>query len=124
MRYGAKAGFSSAGFLIVANLGTTAAEMARTEPIFFSTYIAMTAVAAAIVLIPGAPLVPILFLTQAVNAVMLLPFLAIIVHLARDRALMGELRIGGVSACAAWATTALIAVAVVALGVFTVLPGH
>src|SRR5437868_6266302 len=28
MRYGVKAGFSSAGFLIVANLGTTAAEMA------------------------------------------------------------------------------------------------
>jgi Mn2+/Fe2+ NRAMP family transporter len=28
MRYGAKAGFSSAGFLIIANLGTTAAEMA------------------------------------------------------------------------------------------------
>jgi Mn2+/Fe2+ NRAMP family transporter len=28
MRYGTKAGFSSAGFLILANLGTTAAEMA------------------------------------------------------------------------------------------------
>jgi hypothetical protein len=34
----------------------------------------MTALAAAIVLIPGAPLVPIRFLTQAVNAVMLLPY--------------------------------------------------
>jgi hypothetical protein len=33
----------------------------RTDPIFFSTYIAMIAVASAIVLIPGAPLVPILF---------------------------------------------------------------
>jgi NRAMP (natural resistance-associated macrophage protein)-like metal ion transporter len=96
----------------------------RTEPIFFLTYIAMTAVAAAIVLIPGAPLVPILFLTQAVNAVMLLPLLAMIVHLARDPAIMGELRIGPVSACTAWATTALVAVAVVALGVFSVLPGH
>ena len=28
LRYGVKAGFSSAGFLVVANLGTTAAEMA------------------------------------------------------------------------------------------------
>jgi hypothetical protein len=36
----------------------------------------------------------------------------------------GELRIGTVSACAAWATTALIAVTVVALGVFSLLPGH
>ena len=96
----------------------------RTEPIFFSTFIAMTAVAAAIVLIPGAPLVPILFLTQALNAVMLLPFLAVIVHLARDAQLMGDLRIGKVSMWAAWATTALIGVTVVALAVVTVLPGH
>jgi Mn2+/Fe2+ NRAMP family transporter len=96
----------------------------RTEPIFFSTYIAMTATAAAIVLIPGAPLVSILFLTQALNAVMLLPFLAMIVHLARDESLMGDLRIGTSSACAAWATTALIGVTVVALAVVSVLPGH
>jgi NRAMP (natural resistance-associated macrophage protein)-like metal ion transporter len=96
----------------------------RTDPIFFSTYIAIIAIASAIVLIPGAPLVPILFLTQAVNAVMLLPFLAMITYLARDAQLVGELRIGGTSAVAAWATTALIAVAVVALGVFSVLPTH
>ena len=94
----------------------------RTEPIFFSTYIVMTVAAAAIVLIPGAPLVPILFLTQAVNAVMLLPLLAMIVHLSRDAALMGELRIGRVSAGAAWATTALIALTVGALAVVSVLP--
>ena len=96
----------------------------RTEPVFFSTYIAMTATAAAIVLIPGAPLVSILFLTQALNAVMLLPFLAMIVHLARDESLMGDLRVGTPSAYAAWATTALIGVTVVALGVVSVLPGH
>jgi NRAMP (natural resistance-associated macrophage protein)-like metal ion transporter len=96
----------------------------RTDPIFFSTYIAMTVAAAAIVLIPGAPLIPILFLTQAVNAVMLLPLLAMIAHLTRDASLMGELRIGTVSAWAAWATTGLIAVTVVALAVVSVLPGH
>jgi len=95
----------------------------RTEPIFFSTYIAMTVAAAAIVLIPGAPLVPILFLTQAVNAVMLLPLLAMIVHLTRDATLMGELRIGKISAAAAWATTALIALTVAALAVVSALPG-
>jgi NRAMP (natural resistance-associated macrophage protein)-like metal ion transporter len=94
----------------------------RTEPLFFSTYIAITAVASALVLIPHAPLVPILFLTQALNAVMLLPLLAMIVHLANDASLMGELRIGKVSMVAAWATTALIAVTVVALGVVSVLP--
>ena len=96
----------------------------RTDPIFYLTYIAMIAIASAIVLVPGAPLVRILFLTQALNAVMLLPFLAMIAHLSRDAQLMGELRIGATSAYAAWATTALIAVAVVALGVFNVLPGR
>src|SRR4029079_16207891 len=40
----------------------------RTDPIFFLTYIGMTAIAAAVVLVPGAPLVPILFLTQVINA--------------------------------------------------------
>ena len=45
-------------------------------------------------------------------------------HLTRDRALIGELRIGAVSACAGWATTALITVTVAVLGVFSLLPGH
>jgi NRAMP (natural resistance-associated macrophage protein)-like metal ion transporter len=96
----------------------------RTDPIFFSTYITMTAIAAAIVLIPGVPLISILFLTQALNAIMLLPFLAMIVHLTCDASLMGELKIGTISAWAAWATTGLIAITVVGLAVLTVLPGH
>jgi hypothetical protein len=37
---------------------------------------------------------------------------------------MGELTIGRVGACAAWATTGLITVTVVALGVFSLLPGR
>jgi Mn2+/Fe2+ NRAMP family transporter len=96
----------------------------HTDPIFFSTFIAMTVAAAAIVLMPGAPLVSILFLTQAVNAVMLLPLLAMIVHLTRDASLMGDLRVGTFSTWAAWATTALIAFTVVALAVVSVLPGN
>jgi hypothetical protein len=47
-----------------------------------------------------------------------------IAHLTRDRALIRELRIGAVSACAASATTALITVTVAVLGVFSLLPGH
>ncbi len=93
----------------------------RTEPLFFATYVAMIGVASAIVLVPGAPLVQILFLSQALNAVLLLPFLALIVHLARDESLMGELRIGSVSAWAARLTTAVIALTVVALAFVSVL---
>ena len=47
-----------------------------------------------IVLIPGAPLIPILFLTQALNAVLLLPLLWFVRGIARDRGLMGEAVVG------------------------------
>jgi Mn2+/Fe2+ NRAMP family transporter len=62
----------------------------RNEPVFYGTYFAVTAVGAGIVLVPGAPLVPILFLTQALNALLLLPLLILMIALARDRSLMGE----------------------------------
>jgi Mn2+/Fe2+ NRAMP family transporter len=43
------------------------------------------------VLIPQAPLVPILYLSQALNAILLLPILVVfIVGITRDRTLMGE----------------------------------
>jgi hypothetical protein len=44
----------------------------------------LAAIAAAIVLIPGAPLIPLLFLTQALNAVLLLVILPFIRSLAKD----------------------------------------
>ena len=47
----------------------------RDARLFYVTYGAVVGVAAAIVLIPGAPLIPILFLSQALNAVLLLPLL-------------------------------------------------
>jgi Mn2+/Fe2+ NRAMP family transporter len=62
----------------------------RNEPVFYGTYFAVTALGAGIVLVPGAPLVPILFLTQALNALLLLPLLILMIFLARDRSLMGE----------------------------------
>ena len=43
-------------------------------------------------LIPGAPLIPILFLSQALNAVLLLAILPFLRALARDAELMGEYR--------------------------------
>ena len=66
----------------------------------------MVAVAAGLVLIPGAPLVSILYLTQALNAVLLLPVLLVIRRIASDRALMGDhalSRTGGALTGAAFA---------------------
>jgi len=45
-----------------------------------------------LVLIPGAPLIKILVLTQILNAVLLLPLLLYMFGIARDSRLMGEYR--------------------------------
>jgi len=47
----------------------------REAPLFYATYGACAVVAVTLVLIPGAPLIPILFLSQALNAVLLLAIL-------------------------------------------------
>lgn len=47
----------------------------RQAPLFYGAYAGCALIAVTIVLIPGAPLIPILFLTQALNAVLLLAIL-------------------------------------------------
>ena len=81
----------------------------------------MVAVAAAIVLIPGAPLIEILFLTQALNAVLLLVLLPFMRSLGRDRELMGAHALGREGASSTGVALAVIAASVLALGVLTVL---
>lgn len=76
-------------------------------------------VAAAIVLIPGAPLIQLLFLTQALNAVLLLVILPFIRSLAQDSELMGAHALGRRGRWITGITFALIAVSVLALGALT-----
>lgn len=64
----------------------------REAPLFYGTFAAVTVVGAALVLAPGVPLVPVLVLTQVLNAVLLLPLLAFMYGIARDRDLMGRYR--------------------------------
>ena len=78
-------------------------------------------VAASIVLIPGAPLIPILFLSQALNAVLLLVLLPFMRSLGKDRELMGEHALGRADRWATGIALAVIAASVLALGVLTVL---
>jgi Mn2+/Fe2+ NRAMP family transporter len=89
-------------------------------PLFYWTFVAMVGVAAALVLIPGAPLVPILFLSQALNAVLLLALLPLMRHLARDPAVMGDHVMGGTGRLLTGAALALVVVSVTALAVLTV----
>jgi NRAMP (natural resistance-associated macrophage protein)-like metal ion transporter len=93
----------------------------REAPLFYGAYAASVLVAVAAVLVPGAPLVKILFLTQALNAVLLLPILPLLRALARDPAVMAEYRLSPAASLATAATIALVAVSVTALGVLSVI---
>jgi NRAMP (natural resistance-associated macrophage protein)-like metal ion transporter len=63
----------------------------REAPLFYGSYALIVTVAAAIVLVPGAPLIDLLYLTQALNAVLLLPLMAFMYRIARDERTMGAL---------------------------------
>jgi Mn2+/Fe2+ NRAMP family transporter len=61
-----------------------------------------------------------LFITQAINAVLLLPLLAFIALLTRDRSLMGEYATGRAWTVLIVAVTLMIAAATIVLGVVLV----
>jgi Mn2+/Fe2+ NRAMP family transporter len=82
----------------------------RDEPFFYGTYVAATVVAAGFVMIPGIPIVPLLFLSQALNALLLLVILPFLRHVAADESVMGEHRLGAAGS----ATTALVMLGVAA----------
>jgi len=87
----------------------------RDARLFYVSFGAMTGIAALIVLLPGAPLIPILFLTQALNAVLLLPLLWFIHGIARDRGLMGDAVLGRAGSAATAVVIALISISVAML---------
>lgn len=92
----------------------------KEAPLFYASFVLMVVVAAALVLIPGAPLIPILFLSQALNAVLLLVLLPLMRRLARDPAVMGAHVIGRAGRLLTGLALALVAVSVGALAVLTV----
>ena len=92
----------------------------RDARLFYGAYGASTAVAAGLELVPGAPLVKILFLTQALNAILLLAILPFLRGLARDAELMGDHRLGRFDSGLTAAVIALVAASVVTLGVLSV----
>jgi NRAMP (natural resistance-associated macrophage protein)-like metal ion transporter len=92
----------------------------KDAPHFYGSFVAMVVVAATLVLIPGAPLIPILFLSQALNAVLLLVLLPFMRRLARDPEVMGRHVIGGTGRVLTGVALALVAVSVGALAVLTV----
>lgn len=95
------------------NLGWSDAKL------FYTSYAVLLALAAVLVSLPGVPIVPLLYLTQALNAILLLAILPFIRNLARDEALMGEHRLGPLGRVATAATIVLVAGSVIALFALT-----
>jgi NRAMP (natural resistance-associated macrophage protein)-like metal ion transporter len=89
--------------------------------VFYLSYGAVVVFAAVLVLIPSAPLIPILFLSQALNAVLLLVLLPFLRSLGSDRELMGKHALGRGDRIATGLALAVIAISVLALGVLSAL---
>jgi NRAMP (natural resistance-associated macrophage protein)-like metal ion transporter len=88
--------------------------------LFYLAYGGVVALAAAIVLIPGAPLVSILFLSQALNAVLLLLILPFMRRLAQEPAVMGDHALSLAGKLTTGVTLALVAGSVGALAFLSV----
>jgi NRAMP (natural resistance-associated macrophage protein)-like metal ion transporter len=93
----------------------------RAAPLFYTSFGVLVIGAAGVVLIPSAPLVPILFLSQALNAVLLLVLLPFMRRIAKDPEVMGVEAMGRADSLLTGVALGLVAVSVGALLVLTVL---
>jgi len=62
----------------------------KEAPAFYSLFGIITGISVLVVLIPGVPLFPIMWLSQSVNAILLPVLLVIVLKLANDRTIMGD----------------------------------
>ena len=91
----------------------------REAPLFYGTYATIAIISAGIVLIPGAPLIPILILTQVLNAVLLVPLFGFMYGISRNIDVMGEHAAGRVARGAYLVGIAAIVVCIAALAVLS-----
>jgi Mn2+/Fe2+ NRAMP family transporter len=84
-------------------------------PFFYGTYVLMVVVAVVVVLSAGNNLIPILYLTQALNAILLPPLLVLMWRIGRDPLVMGRLVTSPVLVAAQLAALALVTMSVIAL---------
>ena len=84
-------------------------------PFFYGTYVFIVTVGVVVVLAAGSALVPLLYLTQALNAILLPPLLVMMWRVGRDPAVMGSLMTGRVLSTAQLAALALVIASVLGL---------
>ena len=92
-------------------------------PIFYGLYASMIGIGVLIVLIPGMPLFPLMWLSQSLNAVLLPVLLVLVLRLVNDRRVMGEWVNRAWQNVLAWGMTVAIAAITVFLFLSPVLPG-
>jgi len=80
----------------------------REAPVFYGVFTGGIVLGAVMVLLPGVSLVPVLFLSAAVNGVLLAPILIFLYRLANDRELMGDLVNGRLTNVLAIATIVML----------------
>jgi NRAMP (natural resistance-associated macrophage protein)-like metal ion transporter len=91
----------------------------REAPHFYGLYTGLIVVGGAIILVPGIPLLPVMYLSQVANGVLLPIVLVFMLRLASRRDLMGDYVNSPAMNAVAWATVVVMAVLSVALVGFT-----
>ena len=96
----------SSGYSMAEAVGTEAKvdEGLRQAPLFYGTFLVMTAIAALLVALPVIPLLPILFLSQVLNAILLVPILIALARIGGDERAMGDLKVGRAQSALLWAS--------------------
>ncbi len=77
-------------------------------PVFYGLYTGLVMLSAAVVLLPGVPLFPLMWLSQTLNAILLPVLLVLMLRLANDPHLMGAHRNSRMTNFLAWGLTGLI----------------
>jgi Mn2+/Fe2+ NRAMP family transporter len=94
----------------------------KRAPVFNGLYTALIALAAAFVLVPELPLIPVILATQTLNGLLLPVVLVFVVRLANDATLMGTHTNGRLFNVLAYGTTAVLILLTAALLVASALP--
>jgi Mn2+/Fe2+ NRAMP family transporter len=82
---------------------------------FYAAFVGLTVAAASVVSLPGLPLIPLIYTSQVVNAVLLPLHVIALVLLANDPVLMGDAKSGRATTVGAWLSIVLILACVAAL---------
>ncbi|RLC62786.1 MAG: divalent metal cation transporter [Chloroflexi bacterium] len=87
----------------------------REAPIFYGLYGGIILLSVLVVLIPGIPLFPIMWLSQSLNAILLPVLLILALKLVNDRRVMGKWTNSRLQNVLAWGLTALVGIATLVL---------